>query len=227
MDGAKDLWLQKSIQGNEGIFLRADVQTAGRGRLGRNWVSKDPNFYGTFVIHTSLKPPEIIFLSYATACALLKTLQDFGVQGAGLKWPNDILVNDHKIAGILLEMIDESVIAIGVGVNFYPTEVPGALYSVISLSQVLDQPPQIEEFSKRFLENLDQMIDLCEEESCQRIMDLWMAGCVHLQKMIKVNDSKVNEGLCLGLDAQGALCLQDPQSLEIFKIYAGDIAFLN
>lgn len=227
MDRAKDLWLAKPLSVQEGLFFRAEAQTAGRGRLGRTWVSKEPNFYATFVVRPSLQVDQIVFLSYATACALLKTLQDLGIQGAGLKWPNDVLIQGQKVAGILVEVIEESVVAIGVGVNFQPTDVKGALYPVTSLQEVMEKPPSLKDFSVNFLENLDYMIALCEEGEGQKVLDLWMASCVHMQKVIQINQPHGLQGLCLGLDSQGALCLQEPDSTKIFKIYAGDIAFLN
>ena len=104
-------------------WILAGEQTAGRGRRARAWASPPGNFYATLVMQPT-EPPQIVALrSFAAALALRDALEAVTGTGAGLslKWPNDVLMNGGKVAGILLESHGAgsgiSVLAIGIGVN--------------------------------------------------------------------------------------------------------------
>jgi len=101
----------------EGHWLVADRQTAGRGRLGRDWNDGQGNFMGSTVVHLTIGDPSAATLALVAGVALAKTVAALapGV-GAQLKWPNDLLVDGAKCAGILMERTGNSVV-IGIGVN--------------------------------------------------------------------------------------------------------------
>ena len=92
--------------------ITATVQTAGRGRYRRTWVSRAGNLYASFLYKIRKPNPE---LSYAVAVAVAETLIHFGVP-TQIKWPNDVLVDGKKISGILIEYSNNFVI-IGIGIN--------------------------------------------------------------------------------------------------------------
>ena len=109
------------VPANETLWITADEQTAGRGRRGRAWTSFPGNLYATMVVRRS--EPAHPTLPLAAALCLRDALLDL-VPGAertiGLKWPNDLLWNDRKFAGILVEvraLADGYAIAVGFGVN--------------------------------------------------------------------------------------------------------------
>jgi len=101
--------LVESGRAEAGHVLVADEQTEGRGRFGRTWASPVGGLYATFVV------PRRPMLPIASGLGLLRALDRFGVK-AGLKWPNDLIVDDKKLAGILIETAGE-VALIGIGVN--------------------------------------------------------------------------------------------------------------
>lgn len=112
----------------EGTVVVADVQTAGRGRQGRAWESLGGNLFLSFL----LRPPQgasVSLVPLAAGLAVAEALDGEGVDGR-LKWPNDVLANDKKIAGILAEAsadargIDSVVVGIGVNVNLDPAQLP-------------------------------------------------------------------------------------------------------
>ena len=99
------------------FWVRADIQTAGRGRRGRDWVSPKGNFYGSACYSFKGSPEEAAKLSFVAAIAVYEALQAYSLTSQpSLKWPNDILIEDGKIAGLLLEANKGHVI-IGIGVN--------------------------------------------------------------------------------------------------------------
>jgi BirA family biotin operon repressor/biotin-[acetyl-CoA-carboxylase] ligase len=99
------------------FWVRAEEQTAGRGRRGRDWVSPKGNFYGTACYAFNGTPQEAAKISFVAAIAVAKALQAYTLKSApSLKWPNDVLLAGQKVAGLLLEAKAGHVL-IGVGVN--------------------------------------------------------------------------------------------------------------
>lgn len=94
------------------IAIVADMQTAGRGRFRREWMSPPGNLYTSLVMADENRDPR---LSYVAAVAVAETLISFGINPQ-IKWPNDVLVDGKKIAGILIEYAKDFVI-IGIGIN--------------------------------------------------------------------------------------------------------------
>jgi BirA family transcriptional regulator, biotin operon repressor / biotin---[acetyl-CoA-carboxylase] ligase len=99
----------------EGVWLRADRQTAGRGREGRTWQSAAGNLYASTLVRLRPGDPPAPTLALVAAVALAETIRMLGV-AVTLKWPNDLLVEGAKLSGILLERGDDAVV-IGIGVN--------------------------------------------------------------------------------------------------------------
>ncbi|MEP4051970.1 MAG: biotin--[acetyl-CoA-carboxylase] ligase [Litorimonas sp.] len=99
------------------FWVRADEQTAGRGRRGRDWSSPIGNFYGTACYVFDGTPQEAAKLSFVAAIAVAKALSAYTLTSQpSLKWPNDVLLDGHKVAGLLLESKPGRVL-IGIGVN--------------------------------------------------------------------------------------------------------------
>ena len=102
----------------EGHWLVADHQTAGRGRLGREWQDGAGNFMGSTVVHAAYADPPPATLALVAGIALHEAITAHlpPPHRALLKWPNDVMIGGSKLAGILLERIGEAVV-IGIGVN--------------------------------------------------------------------------------------------------------------
>lgn len=93
-----------------GDIVVADEQTAGRGRFGRSWISPRGGLYATIILFSDP------MLSLKAGLALVRVLRSVGINAAGLKWPNDVLVDDRKIAGTLIETDGEFAL-VGIGLN--------------------------------------------------------------------------------------------------------------
>lgn len=99
------------------FWVRADAQTAGRGRRGRDWVSPKGNFYGTACYKFNGTPNDAAKLSFVAAVAVARALSAYRLTSQPtLKWPNDVLLGGRKIAGLLLEA-KAGYVLIGIGVN--------------------------------------------------------------------------------------------------------------
>jgi BirA family biotin operon repressor/biotin-[acetyl-CoA-carboxylase] ligase len=109
---------------NAARICLAEFQSAGRGRLGRQWISPfGHNVYLSIGWQYPCGPGAISALSLAVGVAVIRALNGMGIQGVGLKWPNDIYWGGHKLGGILIDVIGEStgpcVVVIGVGLNLF------------------------------------------------------------------------------------------------------------
>jgi len=111
-------------QGRETPFVCiADQQSKGRGRRGRHWVSPPgANIYMSIAWHFELPAEKLALLSLAQGVAVIRALTNSGVHGAWLKWPNDVFVEQNKIAGILIEtsqlLANSCNVVIGIGLNY-------------------------------------------------------------------------------------------------------------
>lgn len=124
VDSTNDWSLAELKQGREPAFVCiADHQSKGRGRRGRHWLSPSAaNIYCSLVWHFELPVDSLGMLSLAQGVAVIKSLNKIGIDDAWLKWPNDVLIGDEKIAGILIETsgvrANSCNAVIGIGLNF-------------------------------------------------------------------------------------------------------------
>lgn len=121
----------------EGTLALADIQTAGRGRRGKEWISL-PNMgiWMSVLLRPMLHPSQIQTITLAASIAVVRALDQFGVKGLGIKWPNDILINNKKVCGILTELSAEEdriewvILGIGLNVNHKEKDFPDDLKSI-------------------------------------------------------------------------------------------------
>ena len=140
------LLAQATHRGIAGRVLVAEVQTAGRGRRGRNWLSPFArNLAVSIGVAVERPVAEIGALSLVVGVAVRRALVEHGVSGVALKWPNDVLLNGRKLAGILIELVRavapvEVVIGIGVNVGCAPRVADRIDQSIADVAEQLDDP---------------------------------------------------------------------------------------
>ena len=203
-------------QGERGsCWIVSAEQTAGKGRLGRGWVSETGNFYGTLLWPTTAPLNAISQVSFVAALAVHETASNFAKPyELSLKWPNDCLLNGAKFCGILCEVVAPQRLAIGIGINI--AHVPEGLPYQASRLEVA----AVESVFEHLQLNLSKGLKIWSEgQGFEAIRQQWMARCPHIGKPVSVdNVSGVFEGL--GLD--GALMLRLANG-DLKQIYAGDL----
>ena len=215
-------------------WILALEQTAGRGRRGRAWVNPAGNFAATLVLHPTETPDVVALRSFVTSLALYDAFAAVTgrPQGLSLKWPNDVLLNGGKVAGILLESVgmarDIRHIGIGIGVNLKQAPVPdeveaGALRPVSLLSETgVDVTP--EEF-------LDVLAPAYAHHEAQfriygfaPIHELWLARAARLGEVITARSMREEvTGTFETVDEAGNLVLSTAKGRAV--IAAADIFF--
>ncbi len=207
---------RRAEAGEQGpLWIVADEQTAGRGRLGRHWVSKPGNLYSTFLTPTLAPISAVAQMSFVAAVAVHQTASVFVDPAAiSLKWPNDCLLNGAKFCGILVEAIRPGLVAIGIGINI--AQVPNGLpYRAARL-----EGTEVESVFKQLQLTLSNNMKIWDEGSgFAAIREAWAARCHHLNQPITVDG---DPGTFVGLASDGALLFK-PVHGEIKHVYAGDV----
>jgi BirA family transcriptional regulator, biotin operon repressor / biotin---[acetyl-CoA-carboxylase] ligase len=226
-DVAKDL---AAAGAADGTVVWAREQTAGRGRRGREWVSPVGNLYLSVLLRPGRPPVEAAQLSLVAAVALGDAIAGFLPEHAELhcKWPNDILVNGRKVAGILLEsagaasgrMTDWVVVGCGVNITGHP---PETLYPATDLKAEGAATASVEPVLERFLESFFHWRDRWLDSGVEAVRAAWMARAAGLGQDITVRlPNREIRGRFVDMDRDGALLLEGPDGVRQ-TISAGDV----
>ena len=197
--------------------VTATRQTGGKGRYGRVWESPPGNLYLSAVAPDFGEANAL--LAFVAGVAVADALGDFHVQ---IKWPNDILLNGKKVAGILLERREDGLVVIGIGLNLisHPTE--NMLYPTACLNGKLS----LTKARTCVLESLEKWLDTFERDGFAPVRTAWLRLAVGMNENIKVNlPTKTITGRFKELSPQGELVLETPDK-AVQKISAGDVFLL-
>lgn len=210
---------------NGNYVVTAKRQNNGRGRRGRSWIGYDGNLFMSFLQPVDIsKIGQIVFV---VSLSLLEALQKlFPKIDAKLKWPNDVLVENNKISGILLEKGAGDYLIIGIGVNLVGApKLEGVLYPAASLQDKGYKVDRLTLF-KKYVEIYDKNCCQWQKQGFVQIREKWLNHVKGLGEEIEVHTDKENKiGVFKDVDENGALLLEHQNTLE--KIYAGDIFYIN
>jgi BirA family biotin operon repressor/biotin-[acetyl-CoA-carboxylase] ligase len=206
-----------------GTLIIADRQSAGRGRRGRQWHSATADSL-TFSLlwRFPVGSGAPMALSLATGLAVARALESLGGPALGLKWPNDVLHAQRKLAGILIELVPGSLHAavVGIGVNLRrPADLPEALNdSVAALDERLVAVPARETVLAALLGHLAATYATYARHGFAALRDDWQARHIHHGRSVRLlaDDAEDVVGICLGVDADGALLLDSGRGRRRF-----------
>lgn len=207
-----------------GTVVVAECQTAGRGRMGRSWFAA-PRASLTFSLLWRFEAGKVPYgLSLAVGVALAEALDAIGVPGVALKWPNDLLRDGRKLAGVLVELQPGAPHAavIGIGLNLrLPPDMPD---DVKALAAALDVDTPRETVLARLLESLHGVLSSFAADGFFAVRDRWLARCAHLDLPVQILSeySPPLSGRCIGVDVDGALLVETPVCVQ--RILSGDVS---
>lgn len=208
----------------EGVWLRAERQTGGRGRLGRSWVSPPGNLYASTLVRIRPNDPPAATLAFVAAVALEETVSAYGPGMPVLKWPNDVLIDGAKLSGILLERAGDAVV-IGIGVNLahHPTDTDRRATS-LAAHNVAVVP---EDFVETLAEAFARWVECWRGQGIDTIRRRWVAHAhpTGTPLNVRLPDGEAIDGLFDGLDMEGALILRLADGTRRV-IHAGDVFLL-
>jgi BirA family biotin operon repressor/biotin-[acetyl-CoA-carboxylase] ligase len=217
----------------DGEVVVAEAQTAGRGRRGRTWASPSrKNLYFSVVLRPDLSPTRAPELTLVASVAICEALRQAGVD-ARIKWPNDLLASDRKIAGILTELSADPdqvhwvVLGVGVNVNAraedFPEEVrPGATSVLLERGQAAPRAL----FAAACFTALEEWLDRYAEGGFAAVRGAWRDRSATLGREVSV---RVGErdiiGIAEDVDEAGALLVRTSAGVE--RILSGDVSLLR
>jgi BirA family transcriptional regulator, biotin operon repressor / biotin---[acetyl-CoA-carboxylase] ligase len=217
----------------EGTLVIADAQTKGRGRLKRNWVSPGGlNLYLSAVLHPGRDGCALSLLSIMAGLAVCDALREWDSRAA-IKWPNDVLIDGRKIAGILAEVEGEGenqVVALGIGVNLNSTEEdfpPDLRQKAGSVRMATGARIDRARFAACLLGHLERRYDELRRDGPEPVRTAWWErSCLVDRHVTVARPGGEIRGRAVGLDEDGALRLQlDSGGQE--RVVVGDVTVVG
>ena len=214
-DGAADEW----------TLVWARAQTAGRGRRGRSWDSPEGNLYCSLLLRPACPPGQAAEIGFVAGLAIYDAIGSLVQPGleAWCKWPNDVLLGDAKVAGVLLETLGTDWLVLGVGINVahYPANTDFPATSLWEQgSPGVTGEDMLEAFCRHFLAWYNRW----RAEGFGPIRAHWLQRARGLDEEISVRlPGETVTGVFTGLDDDGTLILEGPDGDR--RIAAGDVFF--
>lgn len=231
IDSTNRYLMHKAMQdAPSGCACLAEMQSAGRGRRGRSWVSPFAgNIYLSLLWRFNSAPASLGSMGLVVGLAVVSALEETGVQGAGLKWPNDVLVDGKKLAGVLLEMAGDPAglchVVIGVGLNVQmPTSADCQIDQPwVDVSSLLGETVERNKLAGRLLHHLLVYMQAFELEGFAPFQAAWQQRDTMYQKRVSLHRvDGVEHGISCGVDARGALLLE--QNGLVTPYLTGDVS---
>lgn len=214
----------------EGTAIMALSQTKGRGRLGHTWISPPgKNVAMSLILRPRMAPGESVLLGLVAGVATANVVEKCGIMGVGLKWPNDVLIKEKKIAGILSEasLVDGKIqyIVIGLGLNVNSQQSDfSKLFPVqaTSLLMCTGKRWDLEATAHSFLREMSALYQRICREGPKIVPGLWQERWAHKGRIL------VHEGIpgvAEALDPDGALVLKRSDGSQE-RVVAGEVSLL-
>ncbi len=183
-------------------MVQADRQTSGKGRMDRSWESPPGNLY------FSLCTEKTSLLPLRASVAVAQSLEEIGISPS-LKWPNDVIVDEKKICGILTEVVEDRGI-IGIGLNVRSAPIEGS----ICISDLLDTEFSLDELMKKILSNFYDIVD---------VLGIYKNYSSTIGEHVRIETIGGEfEGVATDIDEKGRLVLEDGE-----KFISGDVIHLR
>lgn len=217
------------IQANNINICFAESQFAGRGRLGRGWHSPYArNIYLSIRWKFAKEVNELSGLSIAIAVALARTLDEYGIKkGITLKWPNDVLWQSRKLAGILIEFLGgtsnpyQAVIGVGLNVNMSQQSSQEIKQPWCDITEIIDETPQRNKLAGLLLNTLLSVLDEFQANGLKSFLNKWryLDSSYGKKVTIIMPQQQTITGIGCGIDDRGLFLLKDSSNkIQAFAV---------
>ncbi len=234
LDSTNSIAYQLALQGaGEGEIVVAESQKRGRGRLGRKWFSPPlSNLYLSVILRPKIPPHQAPLITLMAAVATADAIRKFSGLQPLIKWPNDILLKDRKVAGLLNEIHSEMdqihfvILGIGVNLNMDKRVFAKEIRSVAtSLKREMGQSISRKAFLQTLLEDLEMWYETFLEKGAPSILEAWRGQAQIQGRPVRVTSfGEILAGVAMDVDSDGALILETEEG-ERKRVVAGDIEY--
>lgn len=215
----------------EGVVVCAEAQSKGRGRLGRIWTSfKNKGIYLSIILKPNISPvesPELTLLSAVSVCQAIRKISKLDCL---IKWPNDLIIDNRKVGGILTEMNAEMdrikfvVIGIGINVNTPQSLLPP---KATSLKEQSGERVSRIELTRQILREMESEYISFQKHGFKNIIEKWKKFSTTLGHRVKIISNNENiEGEALDIDTDGGLLVRRDSGF-VEKVMVGDVVKLR
>jgi BirA family transcriptional regulator, biotin operon repressor / biotin---[acetyl-CoA-carboxylase] ligase len=227
-DHAKMLKKEKKIADKTAILT--DFQEKGKGQGKNQWHSKSKkNLLCSVYCETDLNVEKHFMLNVVSSLSIIETLHEFDIQ-AKIKWPNDIYIENNKVAGILIEnsLVQDTIsnTIIGAGININQQKFPGWIPNPVSLSMVTGINYDIEKTFQLYVKHIDKYLNILTSESGSELFSQYLKYmyCYNIWSTYQVHSSNF-EGKILGVGTDGKLILETDNG-QVCHFDHGEIKFV-
>jgi BirA family biotin operon repressor/biotin-[acetyl-CoA-carboxylase] ligase len=236
VDSTNSTAYQLALDGaKEGEVVIGESQEKGRGRLGRQWVSPPfLNLYLSVVLRPKIPPHQASLITFMAAVAAAETIERHSGLTPSIKWPNDLLLREKKVAGLLNEIHSETdrihfiILGMGVNLNMDAKEFPKDIQTqATSLKAEKGRPVSRKAFAALLLEELERWYDIFLKEGGAPVLKAWRDRAQIQGKEVRVTSfDEVLIGRAVDVDSDGALILET-RGGERKRIVAGDVEYTD
>jgi len=215
----------------DGTVVIADAQTGGKGRLGRRWESPPGlNLYTSIILRPPIAPVRAHHLTFVAAVSVAGCVAGFIGRRPAVKWPNDILIDSRKAAGILLEMDSEPdrvnfvVIGIGINANMKAEAMPAAIRkTATSVACARGQRVDRAALACALYSELEKWYKIYLDGGLAPVLDAWRGYFASEGRQVRVAAfGRAVEGVCAGVDVDGALLIRTQEG-RLERVVSGDV----
>jgi len=203
----KDAWQYTQNSSGHGSLFLTDNQTGGKGRRDNKWVSTpDKSLTFSFILHSELELEKMGLLPLLTGISIVKGITAATAIQTGLKWPNDIMLNEKKMGGILIESKQTEhglgvVVGVGLNINENAQDIPHTLRNnAISLAMFSRQTHSREQILSAILNEFETLYN----NQMDSIIPLWTDHCIHQDREVSFHSEKgKQQGIFQGISSLG------------------------
>ena len=228
VNSTNNFLMQTKEYQKHGTVLLAENQTEGKGRLDRTWTSsKEQNLTFSILLTEGINAANINIINLASSLSVAQSIENLYQLNVELKWPNDVLIDKKKAAGILLESTSKGSklerVIIGMGLNVNQPSFPGKFKITPTLIRLeLKRNVSREKLLSELLNNFEENIKILEHAP-DKILSDWKNRCKLLGEKIKIAAGETTKfGIFEDIDEQGFLILKTQNGKE--KIHFGDMS---
>lgn len=233
VDSTNDVAKRLALGGApEGTVVISEMQRKGRGRKEREWFSPKGGVWMSLILRPKIGPSQIAPLTLVAGLAVAKTLSRLYDLKCKLKWPNDVLINEKKVCGVLTEIsagidrIDYVVAGIGINANIdieiFPGEFRGA---ATTLKNELNREILRDELVEQLLEEFKKLYKIFQKQGFSKLKEEWKRSASTMGRKVRIiTDRRTIEGIARDIGENGELFIETQEGIE--KIISGDCIHL-
>jgi len=222
-----------AIGTKEGTVVIAEIQTHGRGRLKRKWISPNGGIWLSIILRPKTETKHAPKLTLMVSVAVAKTINKLFLLKTEIKWPNDVLINHKKVCGILTEAttkdkkLDFVVVGIGINADFNLSALPAHIRkSSTTLKEELKKEIDRETLLCKLLEEVELYYNLFTKGKFDKILKEWRTLASFLGSHVVVTDEEKIEGWATDIDEDGALHVK-LKDQTTRKMTSGDLTIIG